>query len=75
VIPSKNITIEFNGRYWHSDAIILKRTNGKMTVDEYPQMKTVMCNSKGYKLLHIFEEDWIKNRQKELNKILMEINI
>ena len=69
VIPSKKLSIEFNGKYWHSNEKILERTNGKMNAQEYHQMKTDMCNEKGYKLLHIFEEDWIKDKQKELYRI------
>ena len=70
VVPLKKLAIEFNGRYYHSNKMILKRTNGKMNAQEYHQMKTDMCNEKGYKLLHIFEQDWIDNKEKELNRII-----
>jgi G:T-mismatch repair DNA endonuclease (very short patch repair protein) len=69
VIPSKRLAIEFNGRYWHSNEIILKRTNGKMNAQQYHQMKIDMCNKKGYHLHHIDEQDWIEDKQKELDKI------
>ena len=68
VIPSKKLAIEFNGRYWHSDEMI-KKHRGYKTADEYHQMKIDMCKDKGYKLLHINEQDWIDNKQKELDRI------
>jgi G:T-mismatch repair DNA endonuclease (very short patch repair protein) len=68
VIPSKKLAIEFNGRYWHSNEMI-KKHRGYETADEYHQMKTDMCNKKGYKLLHINEQCWIDNKQKELDRI------
>lgn len=71
VIPSKKIAIEFNGTYWHSDEKISIRTNGKYkTADEYHNMKTYRCKSKGYDLFHIDENDWMFDKQNELNKIL-----
>ena len=41
-----------------------------MKAEEYHQMKTDMCNENGYRLLHIFEEDYIKDKQKQLDRIL-----
>jgi hypothetical protein len=66
-IPSKNLAIEFNGLYWHSEKFLDKN---------YHLNKTNACQEKGIQLIHIFEDDWeykqeivksiIKNR---LNKI------
>lgn len=75
VLSSKKLAIEFNGSYWHSDEKILERTNGKMNAQEYHQMKIDMCKKKGYELLHIFEDDWIKHREKELNKLYKFIGV
>jgi len=49
-IPSKNIAIEYNGLYWHSE--LFKSNN-------YHLDKTIMCESKGIKLIHIFEDEWV----------------
>lgn len=49
-IPSKKLAIEFNGDYWHS----IKRL-GKV----YHIVKTLKCNEKGIRLIHIFEHEWL----------------
>lgn len=51
LIPIKNLAIEFNGLYWHSD--IYKDKN-------YHLNKTIECNKKGIDLLHIFEDEWLE---------------
>lgn len=48
-IPSKNIAIEFNELYWHSE--LFKNKN-------YHIEKTKMCLDKGIQLIHIWEDDW-----------------
>lgn len=50
-IPSKNLAIEFNGLYWHSD--IYKDKN-------YHLNKTILCNKKGVNLFHVFEDEWLE---------------
>ena len=49
----KKIAIEFNGLYWHSD-LFKKR--------KYHKEKTEMMNTLGYRLIHIFEDDWLDKR-------------
>jgi hypothetical protein len=53
-IPEKNIAIEFNGLYWHSELF-----KGKT----YHQEKTKLCNSQDIDLIHIFEDDWIYRKE------------
>ena len=48
-IPSKKIAIEFNGLYWHSDIFKSK---------DYHMNKTNLCEKKGIRLIHIFEDEW-----------------
>lgn len=56
VIPSLKIAIEYNGLIWHSEEY------GK---DKwYHHDKSKLCADKGYRLIHIWEDDW--NRNKEL---------
>ena len=54
VIPNHNLAIEANGLYWHSEAA------GKSRF--YHSYKTKMCNTAGYRLIHIFEDEWIERR-------------
>ena len=53
-IPSKNLAIEFNGLYWHSD--FYKDKN-------YHLNKTNLCNKKGLSLLHVFEDEWLEKNE------------
>lgn len=48
-IPDKNIAIEYNGNFWHSE---LKKS------PEYHQQKSIECLNKGIRLIHIFEHEW-----------------
>lgn len=64
-IPEKQIAVEFNGLYWHSEA-----SGGKDKF--YHQEKTEECEDKGIHLIHIFEHEWrdkreiVKNRLKHI---------
>jgi hypothetical protein len=52
-IPSHNIGIEFNGLYWHNE---LFKTN------DYHLNKTIDCENSNIDLIHIFEDEWIYNK-------------
>jgi len=54
-IPSKNLAIEFNGLHWHSEL------QGKDK--NYHLNKTLQCQEKGIQLIHIFEDEWLNNRE------------
>lgn len=53
VIPKHNVGIEFNGIYYHSE-----HNGGKDR--KYHLNKTIRCDEKGYQLIHIFENEYIK---------------
>lgn len=63
-LPEKNLAIEYNGLYWHSE-IRGKHKN-------YHLSKTNMCVKKNIHLIHIFENEWlykqdiVKSRLKNL---------
>lgn len=54
-IPAKRIGIEFNGDYWHSDAV--KEKN-------YHFNKSKLAEAKGIRLIHIYEYEWNTMRDK-----------
>ena len=54
-LPDYNIAIEYNGLYWHSE------TNHKD--NSYHLTKTLLCQEKGIKLIHIFEDEWINKTE------------
>ena len=66
-IPKYNVAIEFDGLYWHSE--LFKDKN-------YHLNKTLECNNKGIKLIHIFEDEWIykKNIVKSRLKNILGLN-
>lgn len=52
-IPSKNVAIEFNGSYWHSDIHKSK---------DYHKTKSDLCYKQGIYLIHIFEYEWLSKK-------------
>jgi len=64
VVPDKKIAIEYNGLYWHSDKIE-KDTMSHLT-------KLDLCNKIGYRLITIFEDEWL-NRKDIVRDILLNI--
>lgn len=68
---TKKIAIEFNGFAWHNvDKQIYK---GRLITPLYHKNKTDMCENKGIRLIHIFEDEWIENKmlcKSKLKKIL-----
>lgn len=52
-IPKYNLAIEFNGLYWHSDKFVNKN---------YHKDKFNSCYQSGVKLIHVFEDEWVNNK-------------
>jgi very-short-patch-repair endonuclease len=66
LLPEHKLGIEFNGLYYHTE---------RMGKDKnFHLNKTKLMNENGYKLIHIFEDEWIKNKGLVLNKISHLIN-
>ncbi len=66
-IPSKNIAIEYNGLYWHSEEF------GKLK--NYHLNKLLECNNKNIKLIQIFEDEYINHKDIVINKLYHILNI
>jgi len=75
VIPEFKFAIEFNGIFWHSlNAVTydnFKKYNKKNSHCE----KTEECFKKGYKLFHIFENEWDTKKDIWKSKIALELGI
>ena len=54
-ISEKNIAIEFDGLYWHSE--------DKIEDKNYHLNKTELCESKNIQLIHIFEDEWLFKKE------------
>lgn len=65
-IPSKRLAIEFNGTYWHST--LYKEP-------KYHQQKSMQCIEKGIRLIHIFEYEWVDDKQRLKIKSLLKNTI
>ncbi len=56
LVAGKNIAIEANGLFWHSEQ------NDQMN-EKYHLNKTELCATKGVNLIHIFEDEWHNKQQ------------
>jgi len=62
LFPHHKVAIEYCGLYWHSD----QRDN--MT-SSYHYDKMTECNKKGIRLITIFEDEWLNNKDVCLSRI------
>lgn len=60
-IPEKKIAIEYNGLYWH---------NENQKDKDYHLLKTESCLKKGIRLIHIFEDEWIRKPEIVKSRLL-----
>lgn len=67
-VPERNLIIEFNGIYWHSEVIKDKY---------YHQNKTLNAHEKGYNIIHVWEDDWDDPVKQEIvkNKIRSKLGV
>jgi very-short-patch-repair endonuclease len=61
LVPSRKVAIEFDGIYWHSELA------GKSK--NYHLDKTLACESKGFQLVHVWENEWELKRPIVLSRI------
>jgi hypothetical protein len=61
IIPELKIGVEYNGLYFHTENM------GKN--QSYHLNKTLSCNQIGYKLIQIFEDEWMLKKDLVKNKI------
>lgn len=54
-LPDKNLAIELNGNYWHS-----QNFGGKDK--KYHLQKTLECEEQNIQLIHIFEDEWLSHQ-------------
>lgn len=62
IIEDKKIGIEYNGNFWHTE-----KFGGKNST--YHLNKTIRMAEKGYKLIHIFEDEWKLNEDVVKSKL------
>lgn len=67
IIDGTNICIEYNGLYYHTEKM------GKTS--SYHLNKTMDCNRLGYKLFHIYEDEWKNNQSLVKSKLKHILNV
>lgn len=67
VIEDKKIAIEYHGLFFHKEGLIEGLSTGKNK--DYHLNKTKYANQVGYKLIQIFEDEWLNNKELCLSKI------
>ena len=73
-LPEYKIAIEYCGLFWHSAASLKKsRHMSDKTIANYHKMKHEGCAKKGIRLITIFEDEWLEQRELCLNKIMQRI--
>lgn len=65
-IPEKKLAIEFDGLYWH-DELHKSKT--------YHLWKTEECEKQGIQLIHIFEDEWLLNRNIVCSRLKSLLNL
>ena len=66
IVVEGKLIIEFNGLYWHSD---------KFKPKNYHQHKSTLSHTKGYGLIHVWEDDWLNKRSIIESKILSKCGV
>ena len=71
-VPERRKGIEFDGDYWHSVKGLRRSriTWPKEDLENYHQIKDDYFKSKGIEILHVKEEDWLKDKQKCIQRCL-----
>jgi hypothetical protein len=67
IVDGTNICIEYDGLYYHTEKM------GKTS--SYHLNKTIECNQIGYKLIHIFEDEWVINTELVKSKLKHLLNV
>ena len=65
LIPQLKLAIEFNGIYWHNENCV---------ESGYHLMKTQMCQKLGYRLIHVWEDQWENNKEQIKQKLIKVFN-
>lgn len=73
-LPDEKLAFEFDGLHWHSDRVHLKKgeipdETQKKAAMNLQLNKTLLCEKQGIRLIHIFEDDWVFQKDKIKNLI------
>ena len=78
-VPDLNLGIEVDGVWWHSFECMRKQKSKRLWSDEdvrnYHEIKDSWFVTKGITILHIKEEEWLKDKQACIDKCLAFLGI
>lgn len=76
-VPELRKGIEFDGDYWHSVPGLLRSREHwpQEDLEQYAKIKDEYFKSKDMELLHISENEWLRNKEECINKCLEFLNI
>lgn len=60
IIEEEKVCIEYCGLYWHSEEML--NETRKVGAENYHLSKLEICENKGYKLITIFEDEWVEKQ-------------
>ena len=66
-IKSLKVGIEFNGDYWHQSSVPTRTGNIKSKLYHYN--KSVLALERGIRIYHIFEYEWLSNKEAIINQL------
>ena len=69
-IPQLKIAIEYNGDYWHSNQVLLKKKG--MSASEYHQNKINKCKNQDIELYFVWDSDWT-SKKAFIKKVLLDL--
>ena len=68
IIPNIKLGIEYNGLFYHREGIV-EIAGSRSKPKNYHLDKTLLMNKNGWKLIHIFEDEWTYNKPIIISKI------
>lgn len=76
IIVDKKVAIEYCGLFWHNEKILEDtRKKFKKSIKEYHKSKLEICESKGYQLITIFEDEWLYKKDIVKSRLKQILNI
>lgn len=69
-IPQLKIAIEYNGDYWHSNQVLLKKKG--LSASEYHQNKINKCKNQDIELYFVWDSDWT-SKKAFIKKVLLDL--
>lgn len=64
--PEQRVAIEYNGTYWHSHPMLMKKGLTNKEARNYHLDKTLGCEAAGVRLIHVWEHMWTDPKKRPI---------